>query len=446
MANGRAKIDYDALVKEDRVHGRAYTDPDIFEEELNKIFYRGWIYVGHASEIPQPGDFRVTTIGRQSVIMVRADDGQIQLLMNRCAHRANSVCQVERGNAKMFRCAYHGWTYRNNGELASVTYQDRYGAWFHKEDFGLRRVPRMEMYRGFVFGSLSPVGITLDEHLGQPVKEQLDFFIDLSPEGELDVTAGVHKYGYKANWKFQIENGMDGYHPNFVHQSFFANIQRRTGAKLTDLFHGGSSSLTRDLGNGHVMLDYRSYNRANQQRVQSLLPTRPGGQEYLDAMIARHGQERAEEILTAGGTHLLVFPNLILIGVQLRVIRPVTIDETQVFLYPTLLKGVPPQVNAARLRGHETFYGPAGGGATDDLEMFERNQVGLSAQVDPWLVLGRGLHQEYQDVDGTRVGQITDELTQRSIWQQWKKTMSQDVGEAVQRGRTRRMTTSTARV
>ena len=293
MTNGRAKIAYGALVKEERVHGRVYTDPDIFEEELNKIFYRGWVYVGHASEIPQPGDFRVTTIGRQSVIMVRDDDGQVQLLMNRCAHRANAVCQVERGNAKMFRCAYHGWTYRNNGDLLGVTYQDRYGAWFRKEDFGLRRVPRMELYRGFVFGSLSPVGVTLDEHLGQPVKEQLDHFVDLSPEGELDVTAGVHKYGYKANWKFQIENGMDGYHPNFVHQTFFANIQQRTGAKLTDLFISSSTGQTRDLGNGHVMLDFRPYNRANNRRMQAALPTRPGGQAYLDAMVNRYGQERA---------------------------------------------------------------------------------------------------------------------------------------------------------
>jgi phenylpropionate dioxygenase-like ring-hydroxylating dioxygenase large terminal subunit len=224
------------------------------------------------------------------------------------------------------------------------------------------------VYRGFVFGSLSPVGVTLDEHLGRAVKDQLDLFVDLSPVGELDVTAGVHKYGYRANWKFQIENSMDGYHPNFVHQTFFANIQRRTGMKMTDLFNSASSSVTRDLGNGHVMLDYRSYNRENNRRMQTLLPTRPGGQAYLAAMIERHGKERAEEILTAGGTHLLVFPNLVFIGVHIRVIRPVKIDETQVFLYPALLKDVPMEVNVARLRGHESFYGPAGGGATDDLE------------------------------------------------------------------------------
>jgi phenylpropionate dioxygenase-like ring-hydroxylating dioxygenase large terminal subunit len=427
MRTTRAGIDYDALVKEDRIHGRVYTDPEIFDEEMEKIFYRGWVYVGHASEIPNPGDFRLRQIGRQSVIMVRNDDGQVQLLMNRCAHRANAVCQVERGNAKVFRCAYHGWTYRNNGDLLAVTYSDRYDESFRKEDFGLRKVPRMDMYREFVFGSLSPVGVTLDEHLGRPVKEQMDQFIDLSPEGELDVTAGVHKYGYRANWKFQVENSMDGYHPNFVHQTFFDNVQRRSGTKLTDLFASRSVGLTRDLGNGHVLLDFRPYNKATGSRLRAVLPTTLTRQEYLEAMVNRYGKERTEELLTAGGTHLLVFPNLVLIGVQIRVIRPVKIDETDVFLYPTLLKGAPPEVNVARLRGHEAFYGPAGGGATDDLEMFERNQVGLSAQVDPWLILARGLHKERQDVDGTFVGQMTDELTQRAIWRQWKKVMSQGV-------------------
>ncbi len=435
MGTARTGINYAALVKDDRVHGRVYTDPAIFEEEMDKIFSRGWVYVGHAGEIPQRGDFRVTDIGRQSVIMVRDDDGQVQLLMNRCAHRANAVCQVERGNAKMFRCAYHGWTYRNNGDLASVTYQDRYDASFRKEDHGLRTAPRMGVYRGFVFASLSPVGITLDEHLGQRVKEQLDLFIDLSPAGELDVTVGIHKYGYRANWKFQVENSMDGYHGNFVHQSFFENVRRRTGVNLTDLGTSQSMAQTRDLGNGHVMIDFRPYNKANGPRMGAMMPTSESGRAYRDALIARYGQARTEELLTARGTHLLVFPNLILIGVQIRVVRPVQIDETEVFLYPTFLKGAPPELNVARLRGHEAFYGPAGGGATDDLEMFERNQIGLSAQVDPWLLLARGRQQEYRDVDSTVVGQITDEVTQRGIWRQWKKVMSQGVEvSARQRG------------
>jgi phenylpropionate dioxygenase-like ring-hydroxylating dioxygenase large terminal subunit len=420
-----ASLDYDALVKEDRVHGRVYTDPHIYQEELDHIFHRGWVYVGHASEISQSGDFRLRRIGQQTVIMVRDDDGQVQLFMNRCPHRANAVCQVERGNTKAFRCAYHGWSFATNGELKGIPYQDRYPSSFRKEDHGLRKVPRMETYRGFVFGSLSPVGISLDDHLGPRVKEQIDLCIDLSPVGELDVTAGVHKYGYRANWKFQIENSMDGYHPNFVHQTFFTNIQHRTGRKLTDLFTSSSAAQTRDFGNGHVMLDLRPYNKEKSSLWRAVNPDVRQKEPYIDAMITKYGAERTEELLAAAGTHMLVFPNLVLIGVQIRVIQPVKVDETEVFLYPTLLKGVPQEVNVSRLRGHESFYGPAGGGATDDLEMFERNQMGLRCQVDPWLLLARGLGQEIREEDGTLVGQVTDEVTQRGIWRQWKKMMTQ---------------------
>lgn len=143
---------------------------------------------------------------------------------------------------------------------------------------------------------------------------------DLPPEGELDVTAGVHKYGYRANWKFQIENGMDGYHPNFVRQTYFDNVRRRTGAKLTDLFSSQSSGRTLDLGNGHVMLD--CWNNPG-RKMRAGMPTTPWGREYHEKMIAKHGEERTARILSGGGTHMRGFANLILIGVQIRTIRPV---------------------------------------------------------------------------------------------------------------------------
>ena len=97
----------------------------------------------------------------------------------------------------------------------------------------------------------------------RPVKEQIDLCVDLSPVGELDVTAGVHKYGYRANWKFQIENSMDGYHPNFVHQTFFDNIKHRTGKKSPGCLPATQFAQTRDLGNGHALFDFRPYNKAN---------------------------------------------------------------------------------------------------------------------------------------------------------------------------------------
>lgn len=428
MITTRSDIDYDALVKEDRIHGNVYLRPDIFEDEMANIFHHGWVYVGHISEFPEPGDYRLTQIGWQSVIMTRDKDGAIHLLMNRCTHRANAVCQSERGNAHTFRCAYHGWTFSNNGDLIGVTYPKRYSTSFNKSDYGLRSVPRIGLYRGFIFASLSPEGISLDEHLGDPVKAQIDLFIDLSPEGELDIRSGTHKYGYHANWKFQYENAMDGYHPNFTHQTMIDAARRKTGNNVSELYSEDSLALSRDLGNGHSMLDRRPYSQHVGNAQSRINATTPQDQSYYDQLEKRYGKERTKEILVSGGTHLAVFPNLILIASHIRVIQPVSVDRTEVYLYPARLKGVSPNMNAYRLRAHEAFYGPGGSGAPDDLEMFERNQMGLKSQLDPWLLLSRGLGQEWQDEDGTLVGQMTDELPQRAFWRQWKSVLTASMG------------------
>jgi hypothetical protein len=126
-----------------------------------------------------------------------------------------------------------------------------------------------------------------------------------------------------------------------------------------------------------------------------------------------------------GTPHGHVWPNLELIGTQIRVIHPIAVDETEVFLYPALLKDVPDEVNAQRLREHEWFYGPAGFGQPDDVEIFERNMQGLQANLEPWLVLRRGQHREQRLADGSgRVALWSDEVTQRGQMRQWKKVMT----------------------
>jgi phenylpropionate dioxygenase-like ring-hydroxylating dioxygenase large terminal subunit len=308
--------------------------------------------------------------------------------------------------------------YRNDGKLATVSYPDGYDRSFRKEDYGLIPLPRMANYRGFIFGSIAPTGLSLEDYLGH-AREQIDLFLDLSPIGEIDARAGIHKYQYRGNWKLQIENSMDGYHPNFVHKTFFGMMARRGVKTPTRHFGGSSIAVSRDFGHGHVMLDYRECNRQGQ-----VLNVVQNAGDYREKMVARYGETRAKEIINSGGTHLLVFPNLVMIGVQLRVIRPLAPDHTEVYLYPTLLKGVEPELNQWRLRGHESFFGPAGFGAPDDLELFERMQLGFQNDLDPWLLLSRGITRERREADGTRVGHVTDEVTQRGIWREWRRVMS----------------------
>lgn len=421
-------IDYDALVKPDAVHGDVYTDPAIFEDELKRIFYRGWVFIGHESEIPKPGDFKRAWIGLQPVIFARDKASKYHVMMNRCMHRAASICQEDWGNAGGFRCEYHGWFYRLDGALQALPYADAYGDDFDRSKYSLQRPPRVDAYRGLVFASLSPAGISLKEHLGAPAMQQIDYFMDLSPEGELMVNSGATKLAYNANWKLQMENTIDGYHPNFTHQSYLKAVEKISGFKV-DMFEGDASTQNRALGMGHTNIDYRHYmlNNVNVPKRLAGMQSTSWGKKYYDDMVKAHGKQRAEELIIVGGTHMNIFPNSMVLAQQLRTVRPIAVDRSEVYLRPALLKGVPDELNTLRIRQHESFYSPQGGGIHDDVEMFNRVAEGLRCTQDPWLIFRRGLHREKVDVDGTIVGQGTDEVAQRAMWRHWKSVMQQVV-------------------
>ena len=282
--------------------------------------------------------------------------------------------------------------------------------------------PRVDSYRGFVFASLSPSGPTLIEHLGNAA-EFIDLFCDLAPSGRIVVGApGRHQYGYDGNWKLQSENGVDGYHPNFVHQAFLERAGR--SGRAMQLFNGSSPATAADLGNGHALLD----NRPNLGDMHArTMDATEDGRRMHDLLVDRLGEERAREVIrTNGGQgfNLLVFPNLLLIQVQIRVVNPRRFDRTDVDVYPALLDGAPDAVNAARLRVHEGFYGPAGGGAPGDLEMFRRVTEGLSVESMEWLPLLRGLRRTEIGPNGELVGHVTDEHPQRGFYARWSLEMA----------------------
>jgi phenylpropionate dioxygenase-like ring-hydroxylating dioxygenase large terminal subunit len=407
---------YADLVLPDRVHGSLYTDPAIFQEELERIWYRTWVYVGHVSEIPEPNDYVLKSIGPQPVIMTRDKQGEIHLLLNRCTHRANLVCDAERGNSSAFRCPYHGWTFANTGQLLGFPFSSGYGGREAKKDLGMGRVPRVESYHGFVFGSFAQEGPSLLEHLGA-AREAFDRLARLSPEGEVQITAGWLKHKVKANWKMLVENETDGYHPQFVHASIFSVAKSGIG----ELYGERSTAVSRDLGGGHTENDLRPEFRRIGQPLGWFGTTPERLPDYVARMREAHG-DKAEQILIDGSPHVMVFPNLFIAEIQLFVIQPIAVDETVQHVTAVQLKGAP-DINRRMLQQTIGSVGPAGLLLADDSEMYERNFRGVHTRNPEWLILRRGMHRERLDLDGHTVGDATDEVPQRAIWRHWRELM-----------------------
>lgn len=409
---------WNELIHSDRVHGSLYRDPAIFNLDLERIWYRTWVYVGHESEIPNPNDFVAKTIALQPILMTRDGDGKVHLLLNRCTHRGNQVCSREKGNARNFTCPFHSWNFGNDGRLIGYAFPDGYKD-LDKSKLGLGRMPRVASYKGFVFGSFAETGPSLEEHLGGAA-DTIDRLVMTSPEGEVEITAGFLKHRVKANWKFVLENETDGYHPAFVHSSIFGVADSALG----QVFSAKSMAITRDYGNGHTEIDLRPEFRRRGKPLGWFGTSAERLPDYVSRMNAAYGEEKAREIMIDGTPHVMIFPNLFIAEIQLFTIQPLGVDDTVQHVTALQFKGAP-DLNRRLRQQTMGSVGPAGLLLADDSEMYERTQRGIQARHADWIYLGRGSHREQRDGNGFLVAHATDEVPSRGIWSHYRGLMEQ---------------------
>lgn len=212
-----------------RVNRRAFTENEYLEREQARIFGQCWIYAGHESEIPRPGDFRSRRVAGRPLILVRGDDGVVRVLFNTCTHRGSLVCRQPRGNARSFQCPYHAWTYNCRGDLIGVPGEGSYSDAFDRTEFALGHPARVDTYRGFIFVNFDRGAPGLSEYLAD-AKEYLDLVCDQS-ETTMKISEGTQAYSIRANWKLLVENSIDGYHGLPTHQRYFTFLAD-TGADL----------------------------------------------------------------------------------------------------------------------------------------------------------------------------------------------------------------------
>jgi phenylpropionate dioxygenase-like ring-hydroxylating dioxygenase large terminal subunit len=383
------------LVKQDRVHRDVYEDPDIFELEMERVFGRSWVFVGHESQVKKPGDYFCSWVGVQPVVMARHTDGKVHVFHNRCSHRGVKVVNEVQGNAKLLRCMFHGWTYHTNGELAGVTQPEGYpkGFVFDPVEMGMPRVPRQESYCGFVFVSLDPKVVPFRDYF-KGVLSALDDLASYSPEGEVEVTGGILRYGYPGNWKFQTDNACDMYHVVYSHESSSsgkAQYVRRTGDQTgIPFFDDQGKVLTFDASG---LWAFEGGHGWEGPVVQSHGNTSKWYRDYEERLKKTYGPERAHRILTRKRHNTIFWPSVVIqdLNMHIRWVRPIAVDKTEVVILPIKLKGAPEEMFEESIRMLNTTNSAASITQADDVEAFIRGHAGnRTKNGNPWILLARG--------------------------------------------------------
>lgn len=435
---GAKSMQYDTtmiktLIHPDHVHRSVYLDPQLFQLEMQRIFGRSWVFVGHNSLVPNPGDYITTRIGSQPVVMSRHTDRQVYVIYNSCGHRGAIVCNEDKGNAQLFRCCYHGWTFKTNGDLDAVAMPRGYGKSFDVSDpaLGMRRLPRVASYRGFVFASLAEDGPSLEEHLGF-ARSSIDELVDRAPDGEIDLSAGCHRYMFRGNWKLQLENTVDMYHVPFSHESSVSRSGRQFSRRAGDT----AASEISDRGSAAQRWEQRAawgsassgHSFAGHQPIAEAASTDPTHIEYAALLQKRHGPERTKEILAPKRHNTAFYPNMSLqaLNQHVRVIIPHAVDLTEVNVYPIMLKGAPEAMNRDFVRHLNLTHSAASLIQTDDLECFRRCQDGLKTQSSDCVWFARGTETDTKDERGDTVNKGTVEVQQRAMFRAWVNLMSRE--------------------
>ena len=421
-----------------RVHRDAFRSEAVFELEMQRIFEGSWIYVGHASQLPQPHDYLCSWIGRRPIVLMRAADGSLGCFINSCRHKGALVCHGSRGNAKAHVCRYHGWAYDSSGRNVAIKAraQGAYPEAFDAESHDLVRVPRFGEYRGFLFASLADDVAPLEAYLGD-ARVFIDLVVDQSAQG-IELLPGNVSYTYRANWKLQLENTLDAYHLTSVHPSYFRLLDRRAAmGERRDVapavWQGRAGrELETEMGSfgfeqGHALV----WTKAPVERH----PLYAG----LAELERRVGALRADWMLRT--RQFCLFPNLQLgssAALQMRVIRPLAVDLTEMTTYCVAPVGESPEARRQRLRQYEDFYNPSGLATPDDTATYEDCQEGFRSGELEWqqgTMRGTGAMRAGADEHARELGiapatsmhgafDTADETVYHSVYLAWQRLLA----------------------
>ena len=406
---------------------RVMSDEAIYQLEMERIFARGWNFVCHDSQLKDPGDYLISWIGEDQVIVVRGEDGGINVLLNTCRHRGNALCRAEQGRARSFVCSYHGWNYALDGRLIGVPGQSTY---YHndveRDRLGLARA-RVESHLGFYFATLAEDAPSLHDYLGDVGRTGLGMIV---AHGEVEVAPGIMKNVIDCNWKVAVDNLFDWYHVAYSH----ASANTAGFFDIAAILHPKNQMVM--LGEYGHAIGGPGIPKAMQARIDVL------SDEERDAMsraqppnTPRIRPKAAEALMGPVGVRSLghpnIFPNLwvTLSGIQVCLRIPRGPSKTELWWYTFLPKAAPPALKRQMIWQASHVFGPAGMLEQDDGENWSQSTRAARGVASRKLGnhIGMGLGHDVVEVgeNGERfVEGWVSEHGQRWLYRAWTEWMA----------------------
>ena len=414
--------DLRGLVDTDRgmLSKRIFIEQEIYQQELEQVFARCWLFLCHESQIPNPGDFFSTYMGEDPVLVVRHTDGTVGAFLNVCRHRGNRVCRADAGNASSFVCAYHGWTYGTDGKLIAVpSLKEAYYSELQTDKWGLVPVAQLDSYKGLYFGTFDASAPPLLDYLGE-MTWYLDFFFDRR-QGGVEVLGAPQRWVVPCNWKFGAENfAGDSYHIQWTHLSAVrANFSNSPSATPD-----GKGTML-DVGNGHCVICHEPNSDSDPPQT----PVREYEDQVRDEVRQRLGP-RMDLVKPISST---LFPNFSMLRTASRVMRvwhPKGPDKVEIWSWACADKLAPPEIKAAIRKVGARGFGPSGTFEQDDMDNWQectqtcRGVMSRRVPINNQMGIG---HQHFsEDLMAWTSDYRWTEANHRAFYDRWHRLMGAD--------------------
>ena len=417
-----------SLVRDGEVHSSVYSDAGLFALEMERLFQRRWLLLGHESQLPHTGCYITGRLGLVPVVCVRVADGGLRSFVNRCTHRGAKVCQGSSGQVTHLTCPYHGWTFELNGQLSGIPLREEYSGPACDRQRDLEPVAATRTYRGFIFCSLTTPSVDLPDFLGH-FKSVIDDLVDRSPNGSVTAAPVLIRHKYRANWKLTFENLNDTLHARVAHSA-----AARAAMAISRSMPRGQSDQTLNMmtANAKPLETFRELTLVTEKGGHSYfgahMPTGYGELQsrYQQILEQAKGAAEAQRILGVERHVGILYPGSSWHAryQTVRIMQPIAPDLTEVVGFVFRLEGAPDGLMQSALHycnGSTSAFSTV---ITDDLEIYEGIQRMASA-APGWLQISREQRRR-ADAPGSGSFAATSEAYIRNQYHSWVDAMCAD--------------------